>query len=189
VQASLEALLTATAARIETRIASTPPTATATETQTPSVTPTPTSTATPTLTPTVTSTPTPTPTLPGSINLTPPPSALQPPPGALVEIVAASDSAEGLPLTHFEPGTRRIFSFITFEGMRNGITWSRVLIRDGVPIQGGTYPWALGEAGDSFFFFGREGGYPPGNYEVRLFLGEAEVNRLTFTVGIASEIG
>jgi hypothetical protein len=51
-----------------------------------------------------------------------------------------------------------------------------------VPIQGQSYLWSQGESGESFFFFGDDLGYPPGNYEVRLFIGTEEASRLAFNV-------
>jgi hypothetical protein len=82
----------------------------------------------------------------------------------------------------FPAGITRLYFFIAYQNMDNGVTWSRILYRDGVPIQGGAYVWTQGAEGESFFFFGREGGYPAGNYEMRLFLGESEVSRFEFTI-------
>jgi hypothetical protein len=67
--------------------------------------------------------------------------------------------------------------------MDDGVAWSRVLYRDNQPIQGQAYLWSQGQEGSSFFFFGNEDGYEAGDYQVRLFLGEEEVSRFTFTIG------
>jgi hypothetical protein len=40
----------------------------------------------------------------------------------------------------------------------------------------------MGERGESFFFFGKEEGYAAGAYEVRVYIGENEVNRFTFNI-------
>ena len=66
--------------------------------------------------------------------------------------------------------------------MDEGVVWSRVLYRDGQAVQGQAYLWSQDESGESFFFFGNEAGYPPGEYEVRIYLGDHEVSRFDFTV-------
>jgi hypothetical protein len=71
---------------------------------------------------------------------------------------------------------------MAFENMADGVAWSRVLYRDGQPIQGQAYLWSQGEAGESFFFFGNVDGYPAGSYEARLFIGESEMSRLEFSI-------
>ncbi len=63
------------------------------------------------------------------------------------------------------------------------VAWTRILFREGVPIQGQSCRWSMGESGESYFFFGDSNGYPPGNYEARLFIGAEAVSRLSFTVG------
>lgn len=153
---------------------------------TPTVPPTASATGTPTRTPT--QTPTPTPTFDFVLSFTPPPSRLQPERGTTLAIVTvASDvDAEGSPLdsgASFAAGLPRLYVFVAYEAMRNGMVWSRVLYREGVPVQGGDYIWTQGESGSSYFFFGREGGYPAGNYEIRLFLGADEVSRFAFEIG------
>jgi hypothetical protein len=50
-------------------------------------------------------------------------------------------------------------------------------------VQGNTLLWSLGESGNSYFFFGDEAGYQVGIYEVRLYVGDLEASRYTFTVG------
>lgn len=154
----------------------------------------PTRTPTPTLTPTITDTPTltatPTATYEAVLNLLPPPALVTARPGALVEVAAADDaiSANQTPLqprSVFVAGVDRLYFFIIYRDMTDGAAWSRVLYRDGVPIQGQAYLWSLGAEGASFFFFGSADGYAPGSYEVRMFLGEREISRFPFTVEAA----
>ena len=170
------------------------PTDTPTLTETPTQTPTETSTATPTLTPTTTFTatntptqtftPTQTPTPENFFPLTPPPSNLSILPEALIEIQSVSETAQqnGEISTSLPIGTKRIYLFTTFQSMQMDVTWSRILLQDDVPIQGGTYLWRDGESGESRYFFGDEAGYPAGDYEVQFYLGDLLVDRITFTI-------
>jgi len=160
----------------------------ATQTSTPTQTETATPTATPTMSPTPSETPTFTPTVDSVLQLIPPVNGIPARTSAVIQITAA-DEAINLgnntpvePHTSFPSGIKRIYLFLTYDQMDDGVTWSRVLYRDGQPIQGQSYLWSQGESGDSFFFFGDEEGYPPGMYEVRLFIGEEEVNRFEFVV-------
>ena len=128
---------------------------------------------------------TPTATFESVLALTPAPSQRQPRPGASIEITAAADgiSPEETPVNaarQFPAGVQRIYLFIDFQQMDDGVGWSRVLFRDGVPIQGQSYLWSLDEEGSSYFFFGSDEGYPPGEYEVRLLLGDNQVSQYAF---------
>lgn len=176
-----------------TRPTSTPtPTLTATRitltpTPEPSSTLTPTLTLTPTETQTPTITPTPTATYESVLQLTPPYSTRQARADASIQITAADEAvSESLtplqPRTTFSMGVKRIYLFMNFQAMDDGVAWTRVLYRDDVPVQGQAYLWSMGENGAGFFFFGSEDGYLPGSYEVRLYLGDVEVNRFAFTI-------
>jgi hypothetical protein len=150
-----------------------------------SVTSSATATSTVTLTPTNTAIPTAT--FESILALTPQPSEKQPRAGAKVEITTAAqgispDQSPIQPSTQFDAGVQRIYFFFTYQAMDDGIGWSRILFRDGIPVQGQSYLWSLGEAGSSYFFFGTEEGYPAGEYEVRLFLGDQAASTFVFTI-------
>jgi hypothetical protein len=155
-----------------------------TETPVPSPTPTETTTPRPSLTPSPTLTPSAT--FETVLAITPPASRVTPRQGAAINITAASSGLDSdgavNPTTTFPAGTPRIYLTFTYRQMNDGITWTRILYRDGIQIQGGSYIWSLGENGESFFFFGSETGYPPGEYKIRLYLGEEEVEAFDFTV-------
>jgi hypothetical protein len=158
-----------------------PPTPTGRPSVTPTWTPTPTLTSVPTLTLMPTST------FESVLVLTPPPSTQQPRSGAAVMIteVASTVSSDGRPVeptTEFQSGIERIYMFFDYQQMDDRIVWTRILLRDGVPIQGGSYLWSLGESGSDYFFFGSDAGYPSGQYQVRLFLGEQEISRFEFSI-------
>lgn len=186
---TLDVTLTLTATASATHTATNVPTATPQPTDTPTATATetPTPTETPTLTLTATDTPTPTPTVDSVLQLIPPATGIPARPNASVQITAAdtaisANNAPVEPTTTFEQGIRRIYLFVSFRNMDSGVAWSRVLYRNDQPVQGQAYLWSQGETGSSFFFFGNDDGYPPGDYEVRLYLGDEEVNRFEFTI-------
>ncbi len=167
-----------------------PPTeAAATLAPTATITPIPPSPVPPTETPLATTTPSPTPTslvlleLTSAFNMTP-----RPPTANYSLSLTAADTIvnpNGTPLSPrrtFDLGVKRLYFFIAFSTMENGVAWSRVLYRDGDPVQGNTFLWSLGADGNSYFFFGDEAGYAPGDYEVRLFVGDKEASRLHFEV-------
>jgi hypothetical protein len=155
------------------------------ETLSPSATSTATLTSTPTPTPTNTSLPTAT--FESVLALTPLASERQPRAGASLTITTAAqgiatDQSPFQPGTKFSSGVQRIYFFFQYKAMDDGISWSRILFRDEIPIQGQSYLWSLGENGSSYFFFGSEEGYPPGDYQVRLFMGDQAVSTFSFSV-------
>ena len=131
-------------------------------------------TTTPIHTPTETLFPTFTP------NVPPPVSSVTPLPGAQISITALDDQISDAltpvnPRATFDAGTKRIYLFVQFRGMAQGVLWKRILYRDGAPIDSNTYLWGLETAGASYFFFGNDNGFEPGNYEIRLFIGEGDI--------------
>jgi hypothetical protein len=128
-------------------------------------------TATPTLTPT----PTETLVVISTVVLE---SSVTPGANASINITALDTqvSSEGKPIspaTTFKAGFSRIFFFINFSGMQAGVLWRRELVYQGQVIQRHEYLWGMAQDGEAFFFFGQEGGFKPGQYEIRLYIGEA----------------
>ncbi len=96
-------------------------------------------------------------------------------------------SSEGNPVspaTTFTAGFSRIFFFVNFSGMQAGVLWRRELMYSGKLIQRHEYLWGMAQDGTAFFFFGQEGGFKPGKYEIRVFIGEPSepAAAATFTV-------
>ncbi len=77
-------------------------------------------------------------------------------------------------------GARRLYFVLDYSGMRPGVTWTRVLYYEGVPMQGGAYFWGAQPDGRLIIFFGDGRGYPAGAYELRLYLGERLIDSATF---------
>ena len=88
------------------------------------------------------------------------------------------------PQNSFGPGTTRIYFFVQFRGMEPGVVWRRSLYRDGELIDGSNYLWGSEAEGRTYFFFGDDNGFPPGSYEIRLYLGDnpGPVSTMPFTV-------
>jgi len=165
-----------------------PPTIAATFTPAPTL---PAVSATPTSSPTMTLRPTLVPSatvdfavvlkLTPIFNTTPRPAT----PGFRLSLDAATDGADAdgqAPGHEFKAGIKRIYLSMSFDSMENGVAWSRVLYRNGQPIQGNTLLWSLGTSGNSYFFFGDETGYSAGDYEVRLYVGDQAVSHYLFKV-------
>ncbi|MBN2303766.1 MAG: hypothetical protein JXQ72_04780 [Anaerolineae bacterium] len=116
-------------------------------------------------------------------------SSVTPLPNAQIVITALDDRiSDGLtpvnPRNVFAAGTERIYLFVEFRGMAQGVLWKRRLYRDGQQVDGNDYLWGLEETGSGYFFFGHDTGFEAGQYEIRLFIGSSDepVNTMTFTV-------
>lgn len=140
-------------------------------------------TTTPAYTPTETPFPTFTPPGPPLV------SSVTPLPGAALRITALDDQLSAAlepvnPRTTFVAGTRRIYLFVEFQAMAHGVLWRRALYCDGILIDAGEYVWGLEPEGKTYFFFGRDDGFAPGSYEIRLFVGAGETaaSIMPFTV-------
>ncbi len=140
-------------------------------------------TTTPVSTPTETPFPTYTPLA------TPLVSDVTPLPNAMIRITALDDQISDAltpvnPRGAFRAGTTRIYLFVEFTGMAQGVLWKRELYRDGQKIDGNSYLWGLETDGTGYFFFGDDSGFPPGDYEIRLYIGSDEdpVNIASFAI-------
>lgn len=140
-----------------------------------------------TATPAYTPTPTPFPTF--TPNVIQAVSSVTPQPGATLRIVALDDQIDTSfrpvnPRTTFVAGVKRLYLFVEFSAMTEGVLWRRVIYKDGEVFDDNTYLWGLESNGASYFFFGHDNGLEPGNYEIRLFIGETDVpvSSMSFTV-------
>ncbi len=122
--------------------------------------------------------------------LVPPPvSTVTPQPNAAIRITALDDQISNSltpvnPRAAFRAGTTRIYFFVEFTDMTRGVLWRRELYRNAVLIDSGSYLWGLEPAGTSYFFFGNDRGFAPGDYDIRLFIGSGSdpVNMASFTI-------
>ncbi|MBX3066738.1 MAG: hypothetical protein KF726_27405 [Anaerolineae bacterium] len=150
-------------------------TLTPTASETPTLTFTPTQTQTPTISPTATETLIPVAVAPIqtlSSSITPSADARLRITALTVEI--SNDFKPINPAQEFAAGIRRLYFFVEFDAMQPGVIWRRELrLNDEVILQG-TYLWGQLITGTTFFYFGQPGGFPAGNYEIRLYLGAGD---------------
>jgi hypothetical protein len=137
-------------------------------------------TTTPVFTPTETLFPTFTP------NATPLVSNVTPLPDAQITITALDDQmsanlAPVSPRVLFDAGVRRIYLFVEFRGMAQGVLWKRALYRDGELLDNSSYLWGMETEGKTYFFFGNDNGFEPGTYEIRVFIGDSSTPTSTMT--------
>jgi hypothetical protein len=115
-------------------------------------------------------------------------SSVTPPPGASLEITAiASGLGPGaIPLdpgNTFEAGITTIYVFFDHTNMPIGTSWSVVLLINGGVMLNESYAWDMSENGQGRYrFFEARDGWPPGNYEVRFYLGDRLADSEFFTL-------
>jgi hypothetical protein len=153
-----------------------PPTATAMIGSTRRPTRTPTSTPTRRPTATAPFIPTPTSALPlPEPALTPLPNAVPAGEDAHITIItlAADRDQAGEPVDpgeEFPPGDHRVYLFVTYEGMANGVTWTFAIYREGEYLDSTTQLWEWGADGRTYLYYKPPGGYEAGRYEMRVFI-------------------
>ncbi len=114
-------------------------------------------------------------------------SVVTPPADATINITAiSSDISTGLvpinPGTQFAVGIPRVYFFLQFENMADGMSWSRVLTRDGDVIRSESESWERGESGTAYYWFAAQGGWPTGQYEIQFFVGDTLLTTAAFEV-------
>lgn len=82
----------------------------------------------------------------------------------------------------FPVGTPRIYYWVEFENMVNGMSWSRALLLDGRVVRTESEAWERGTEGVAYYWFDAQGGWPTGRYEVQFFLGDEMVDSATYQV-------
>ncbi|MEP7285169.1 MAG: hypothetical protein ABI947_05310 [Chloroflexota bacterium] len=167
-----------------TQALSTTLTFTPTETDTITLTAPPLQSDTPTITPTPSET-----LLPEPTTAIPPESSVTPNANFKLAITAldvqiSPDYGPVAPTDSFKAGFNRIYYFINFSGMQHGVLWRRQLLLNNRVIEDNSYLWGQLQDGTAYFFFGREGGFQPGNYQLRIFVGQSDkpVAAANFTV-------
>jgi hypothetical protein len=148
-------------------------TPTASVTPTPSITPTASATLTPSITPTPSATPTPE--IPGALTvlfretITPRPEAVF----SQLEFAGQLDRLNRAirPAEAFDNPIGRLFGAFTYDGLDDGVRWTALWYFGSQIVCSETKPWDGGTGGYGFTECEPEGGFPPGEYEVRMFLG------------------
>ena len=115
-------------------------------------------------------------------------SLVTPPAGAVLTISAISSgiSPSLTPVnagTVFPTGIPRVYYWVEFDNMVNGVSWSQVLLLNGTVIRSESEAWDRGEEGTAYYFFGAQDGWPAGSYEIRFYLGDQLVASATYIIG------
>jgi len=165
--------------------------------QQPAHTPTPlpsVATATHTATPPPTATepfiPTSTPqaTLPPAF-LSPLPSSVPPPGDARFEFWTLAEGVDEnaqpiRPASQFPVGIERVYLFFRYDGLLPNVSWTTVWYLNGELLSGGSSLWeSRRPTGEWHVFLALDGGYPVGEYEVQVWLGDRLEIRIRFSVG------
>ena len=166
-----------------TPTASTTPTATIT--LTPSITSTPSVTPTPSITPTASETPTPI--LPEALTVlfretvTPRPEAVFSP----IEFSRRLDRLNRpiAPDIVFENPVDVLYGAFTYDSLDDGVRWTALWYLGPEIVCTETKPWDGGTGGYGFTECQPRGGWQPGDYEVRMFLGETWFVSGRFSIG------
>lgn len=142
-----------------------------TPSMTPTVIPTSTSSSTPTITPT------PTNSLVPFVSPLVLESDVTPGPDARITINAVDAQLSNTygPVkggNTFNAGFTRIYFFISFTGLQNGVLWRRELLLNDQVIQSSEHLWGPTQSGSAYFFFGQEDGFKHGTYQIRLYIGQ-----------------
>lgn len=82
----------------------------------------------------------------------------------------------------FPVGTPRIYYWVEFENMVNGMSWSRALLLNGRVVRTESEAWERGTEGVAYYWFDAQGGWPAGSYEVEFFLGDQMVDSVVYEV-------
>jgi hypothetical protein len=114
-------------------------------------------------------------------------SAVTPSSAATLSISAISSdiSASLTPVNiseEFPAGTQRLYYWLAFNNMEDGLSWSQVLLRDGTVVRSEASAWAEGSSGTSYFFFVTQGGWPGGAYEIQFYVGDRLIASATYSV-------
>jgi hypothetical protein len=114
-------------------------------------------------------------------------SDVTPPADATLSIMAISSgiSANLDPVdegTTFPVGTPRIYYWVAYENMENGLSWSRVLLLNGTVVRSESEAWERGTEGVAYYWFDAQGGWPTGAYEIQFYIGEQLADSTTYEV-------
>jgi len=121
--------------------------------------------------------------------LTPPatqPTATPPARPYIRDVILArgvSDAREPVePGTQFPAGPERLYAFFSYGNMTGPLTWSQAWYKDDTELARETGPWTYGWAGRAYVFYMPAGGWTPGAYSVRFYIGDLLEAESTFII-------
>jgi hypothetical protein len=86
------------------------------------------------------------------------------------------------PGTVFPAGISQLYAFFEYQNLSNGVLWTQVWYRGGKEIGSESNLWEWGSYGTAWIFLKPVGGYPRGEYKVRLYIGDELKQTAAFTV-------
>jgi len=84
--------------------------------------------------------------------------------------------------TQFDAGIPRVYYWLEYDNMENGLEWTQVLLLNGEQVLRETTLWDQDEEGLAYYFFDAEGGWPAGSYEVQFYIGDELVDTRRYTL-------
>jgi len=104
-------------------------------------------------------------------------SQVTPPADTTIAITAISSgiSASLQPInanTQFPVSMPRFYIWLEYDNMADGVSWSRVLIRNGGVLRSESEAWDRAEKGVVYYYFDAPNGWPAGSYEVQIYIGD-----------------
>ena len=99
--------------------------------------------------------------------------------------LARGVSEENLPLEPgnvFSKGIKRVYVFFSYRGMEKGRDWAHAWYLDGEEIWSQSRKWRRGGEGIAWVYMEFSAGFPPGEYEVRLYIDHKLQEKVKFTV-------
>lgn len=114
-------------------------------------------------------------------------SRVTPPANAVIDITAVSSSISSdlRPVNasdEFPVGTPRLYVWLEYDNMADGVSFSRAVLYNGDVLQVRTEPWERGEEGIAYYYFDAQNGWPPGSYEVQFYIGDKLADTQSFSV-------
>jgi len=91
-----------------------------------------------------------------------------------------SDNKPRDPDTVFSASDNYLYAFFEYHRMTNGVAWSHTWLKDNESIAHDSNLWSWGTDGRAYVFSAPYGGYTPGKYELRIYIGDKLVQSGTF---------
>jgi S1-C subfamily serine protease len=83
----------------------------------------------------------------------------------------------------FDSGVSEVYAVYQYEGMEDGLAWSRTWYLDGEAVLSQDDTWDGGEHGDGWLNIYNNGGLPDGAYDLAVWVGGEKVQTGSFTIG------
>jgi hypothetical protein len=86
------------------------------------------------------------------------------------------------PGTVFPADISQLYAFFDYQNLSDGVLWTQAWYREGEEIGSESGLWEWGSYGTAWIFLKPVGGYPRGEYEVRLYIGDELKQTTSFAV-------